>query len=170
MLRCDLRGAISQPGAYPVIASSDVLDGVLTPEISDHVRAVYERLELAAGDEHELAIPLRLAVLVHEEPPARLRALLDRLGVSDLAPIVTAVIAAFGQLWKLSSDQDAVAFVVDGHRGCLDALLLFELAHEGASTASMWRIACRAGLERRFARWVSRLEHRVLSPGGVSRS
>ena len=169
MLRGELRGAISRPGAYPSIASADILGGVLSPEISDHIRAVYERLERTAGDEHELALPLRLAVLVHEEPPARLPAFLERFGMSDLAPIVIEVIGAFGRLWKLSSDQEAVTFI-DSHRGCLVALLLFELAHEGAPTASMGRIARLAGLERRFARWVNRLEHPVLSPGGLSRS
>jgi hypothetical protein len=51
MTRAELRAAISRAGAYPAIASSDDLGDILSAEISDHILAVYERLELAVGDD-----------------------------------------------------------------------------------------------------------------------
>ena len=51
MTRAELRAAISRAGACPAIASSDDLGDILSAEISDHILAVYERLELAVGDD-----------------------------------------------------------------------------------------------------------------------
>jgi len=44
---------------------------------------------------------MRLAVLLHEEPPERVPGLLEQAGLLSVAPFVTAVIAGFGKLWKL---------------------------------------------------------------------
>jgi hypothetical protein len=47
---------------------------------------------------------LRLAALVHEEPPGSLTKLLDSAGLFDLAPIVVAVTGGFGRLWKVRTE------------------------------------------------------------------
>ena len=127
---------------------------MLSREVSDHIRRVYDRLERAVDE--GLASPLRLTVLVHEVAPDHVPALLDRIGLPDFAPIVTSIIGAFGRLWKLKRDDDLIEFV-RAHRLHLAPLLLFELAHEGAPTVAMRRIAHLAGLERRFERWAARL-------------
>jgi len=157
MTRAGLRTAISRPGAFDAITAAGDLGDVLSEKVADHIRDVYQRLELVAGDEPALAAPLRLAVLLHEELPDRLPALLERVGSSDLATIVTAVIGAFGRLWKLQGDDDAADYV-SSHRVHLEPLLLFELAHEGAPTSRMRRIARLGGVERDFERWVRRLQ------------
>jgi hypothetical protein len=102
---------------------------------------------------------------VHEEPPGRLPALLDRLGLSDYSRIVGAVTGGFGRLWKLQSDRD-VADYVRAHRAYLEPLLLFELAHEGAPTPLMRRIAELGGFESSLQRWAARLESLVPSAAG----
>jgi hypothetical protein len=99
-------------------------------------------------------------------PPARLPALLDRIGLTDFAPIVTSIVDAFGRLWKLQREDDLVGFV-RAHRPHLAPLLLFELVHEGAPTGAMRRIARLAGLERSFERWAASL---APVPGGATRS
>ena len=156
-----LRDAISRPGAFDAAAGE--LADVLSGKVSDHIRRVYERLERAVDE--ELAPPLRLTVLVHEVAPDHVPALLDRIGLPDFTPIVTSIVDAFGRLWKLRSD-DEVGFV-RAHEPHLAPLLLFELAHEGAPTVGMRRIARLAGLERRFDGWAARL---ALSSGCLTPS
>jgi hypothetical protein len=147
-----LRDAISRPGAFDAAAGE--LAGVLSGEVSEHVRRVYERRERAVDE--ELAPPLRLTVLLHEATPAHAPALLERIGLPDFTPIVTSIVDAFGRLWKLKRDDDLVDFV-RAHEPHLAPLLLFELAHEGAPTVAMRRLARLAGLERRFDGWATRL-------------
>jgi hypothetical protein len=147
-----LRDAISRPGAFDAAAGE--LADVLSGKVSDHIRRVYQRLERAVDE--ELAPPLRLTVLVHEVAPDHVPALLDRIGLPDFTPIVTSIVDAFGRLWKLQRDDDLVDFV-RAHEPHLAPLLLFELAHEGAPTLAMRRIARLAGLERRFDGWAARL-------------
>lgn len=154
-----LRDAISRPGAFDAAAAE--LADVVSGEIADHIRRVYDRLERAV--DQDLAAPLRLAVLVHEVPPDRLPALLDRIGLSDFAPIVAPVIDGFGRLWKLERDDDLVDFV-RAQRRHLAPLLLFELAHEGVPTGSMRRIARLAGLDRSFERWAASLAPSSVGP------
>ena len=137
---------------------------MLSWKVSDHIRRVYERLERAVDE--ELAPPLRLTVLVHEVAPDHVPALLDRIGLPDFRPIVTSIVDTFGRLWKLRSDDDLVDFV-RAHEPHLAPLLLFELAHEGAPTVAMRRIARLAGLELRFEYWAARL---VASSSGSTRS
>ena len=157
-----LRDAISRPGAFDAAAAE--LADVLSGNVSDHVRRVYERLERAVDE--ELAPPLRLTVLVHEVAPDHVPALLDRIGLPDFTPIVTSIVAAFGRLWKLQSEDDLIDFA-RAHGRHLAPLLLFELAHEGAPTVAMRRIARLAGLERRFDGWAARF---VPSSSGPTRS
>jgi hypothetical protein len=157
-----LRDAISRPGAFDAAAAE--LADVLSGKVSDHIRRVYERLERAVDE--ELAPSLRLTVLVHEVAPDHVPALLDRIGLPDFTPIVTSIVHAFGRLWKLRSDDDLADFV-RAHEPCLAPLLLFELAHEGAPTVAMRRIARLAGLERSFEGWAARL---VASLSGPTRS
>jgi hypothetical protein len=165
MIRAELRAAISRAGAFPTIAAAGDLSAVLPAELSDHIHAVYQRLETAVGDKLAFAAPLRLAVLVHEERPERLPALLERLGLSDYSRIVVAVIGAFGRLWKLQDERDAVNYV-SAHRAYLEPLLLFELAHEGTPTASMRQIAELGGLGSSFQRWAALLGPPVPSAVG----
>jgi len=109
---------------------------------------------------------MRLAVLLHEEPPERVPALLEREGFTSAAPLVTAVIAAFGGLWKLACDEEAADYI-RAHGAYLELLLLFELVHEGAPTSWMKRIAGLAGVESRFETWVRRLESGAAARAGV---
>jgi len=108
------------------------------------------------GDELELAEPMRLAVLLHEEAPERVTVLLEQAGLASFAPLVTAVVTAFGRLWKLGSDEEALGYV-RAHSAYLEPLLLFELVHEGAPASWMRRIAALGGLESRFEAWAARL-------------
>ena len=99
---------------------------------------------------------MRLAVLLHEEAPERVTVLLEHAGLASFAPLVTAVVTAFGRLWKLGSDEEALSYV-RAHSAYLEPLLLFELVHEGAPASWMRRIAVLGGLESRFAAWAARL-------------
>ena len=102
---------------------------------------------------------MRLAVRLHEEAPERVATTLVHDGYADLAPLVTAVIAAFGQLWKLRSHEEALEYA-RAHAAYLEPLLLFELVHEGAPASWMRAIAALGGLEGRFEVWAARLAAR----------
>jgi hypothetical protein len=121
-----------------------------------HIGDVYRRLEVAAGDTGADLAALRLTVLVHEEPAERVPTLVEDAGVTDLAPVVTAVVEGFGELWKVEGDARLAAYVAT-HRPALASLLLFELAHEGRPTPSMERAAALGGLTGAFRGWVTRL-------------
>jgi hypothetical protein len=102
-----------------------------------HIEEVSDRVRAAAPD--DLREELLRAVAVHE----------DR----DRAPLdVAAVVLGFGEVWRLSGEAD-VADYIDRHADHLRALLLFELAHEGAATGAMYAVAARAGLAQEFAGW-----------------
>ena len=123
---------------------------------SVHIDTVSRRLERAADADCRYLAELQIAVLLHEESPASLPGLLATAGRSDLAPIVIPVITAFGELWKVTTDDEIAAYTA-AHRSHLDPLLLFELAHEGQPTAGMRRAAAVGGLDADFRRWVARL-------------
>jgi hypothetical protein len=99
---------------------------------------------------------LRLTALVHEEPLGSLPQLLGSAGVSAFAPTVVAVTGAFGRIWKVRTDDDLRRYV-EAHRPHLAPILLFELAHEGQSTAHMERAAEAGGLHSAFTCWAERL-------------
>jgi len=122
----------------------------------EHVGDVYRRVEIAAGDDVAEVAGLRLAALVHEESPESLPKILDEAGVSDLAPTVVAVTGAFGRIWKLRGRGELRAYV-EANRPHLPVILLFEVAHEGRSTASMEDAAELTGLQRALRSWTARL-------------
>jgi hypothetical protein len=102
-----------------------------------HIDEVSERVRAAAPDDLRDEL-LRVAAL-HE----------DREG----APMdVAAVVLGFGELWRLEGET-GVGEYIDRHASHLRALLLFELAHEGAATGAMYAVAARAGLAEEFAGW-----------------
>ena len=127
-----------------------------TKDADEHFAEICRRLETASPDDFTLVKPLRIAVLLHEVSPERLPAVLDQFGFTDYTPIVTAVIGAFGRLWKLRDAAETLEFV-SAHRAYLEPLLLFELVHEDAPTASMRRVAGLGGLRETFEGWVGRL-------------
>jgi hypothetical protein len=54
-------------------------------DVADHIDFVRRKLERALGDEPELADLMRLAVLLHEEPPERVPVLLEHAGLVILS-------------------------------------------------------------------------------------
>jgi hypothetical protein len=102
-----------------------------------HVEEVSDRVRAAAPD--DLREEVLRAAAVHE----------DR----DNAPLdVAAVVLGFGELWRLEGET-GVQDYIDRHHDHLRALLLFELAHEGAATGAMYAVAARAGMAEEFADW-----------------
>jgi hypothetical protein len=102
-----------------------------------HVEEVSERVRAVAPD--DLREPVLRAVAVHE----------DR----DNAPLdVAAVVLGSGELRQLEGETGVGEYIAR-HRDHLRALLLFELAHEGAATGAMYAVAARAGLAEEFAGW-----------------
>jgi hypothetical protein len=124
--------------------------------LDQHIHEVLLRLEAAADDDDPILPELRLAVLVHEQPPEAIPELLVTAGFSDITPTIHAVIDGFGRLWKTGSEAE-LADYVEAHGQHLPALLLFELAHEGRATMAMRRWAELAGLAGPFERWATRL-------------
>ena len=102
---------------------------------------------------------LRLMVLVHEERPTRARVLVEDAGYPEAAAAVAAVLTGFGEVWRADSDEKLREYTRE-HGAQLAPLLLFELAHEGRSTAPMKRAAHFGGLELPFQRWARRLRTR----------
>lgn len=153
------RRLVERRGAYPAIEAawaSNELRNILPLKLFDHIGIVYNRLERIAGAHFHAIVPLRLAVLLHEEAPSALPRLVAAAGFSEFAPLIRDVIAGFGELWK-TTGEDEIAAYANAHGAHLDSLLLFELAHEGAATLAMERAAGRGGLAESFERWVSRL-------------
>jgi hypothetical protein len=153
-----LERLLSQRGSYPTIASA-VASGQFPQfpvTLFKHIGDVYKRLETAADRDLDEIAALRLTVLVHEEPPGLLPQLLGSAGVSAFAPTVVAVIGAFGRIWKVRTDDDYRRYV-ETHGSRLAPILLFELAHEGQSTAHMERAAEVGGLHSAFTCWAERL-------------
>lgn len=154
----ELRRLLSRHGSYPLIAaaaaSGRLPDFPVT--LFDHIGDVYRRVETAAGDEFVHVAHLRVAALLHEEPPASLSNLLDSASLPDFAPLVQAVIGGFGRIWKVRTDDDLRAYVEAG-TPYLTALLLFEVAHEGRPTVSIERAARLGGLQGELESWLARL-------------
>jgi len=155
--RC-LRTLLSQPGSYPVIAAALASDQIphFPVTLLEHVGDVYQRVETAAGRDFDQIEALRLAALVHEEPPESLPRLLRSAGVSDLVPTAVAVTGAFGHIWKVRTEDDLRSYV-ESHGPRLPLVLLFELAHEGRSTPEMERAAAVGRLQSAFDCWAERL-------------
>jgi hypothetical protein len=109
-----------------------------------HIDEVADRLRAVAPA--DLREPLLHAAAVHEERDP------DRLP-RDVAPVVV----GFGEVWKLAGEADVAAYV-DRHADHLRALLLFELAHEGAATQAMRDVAAHADLTEEFATWERALD------------
>ena len=159
MTRAELRAAISRRGGFATIAAAAAageLEQLLATDVSAHVGEVYRRLEAELDEGSALAAALRVTVLVHEEPPECLPALLRHAGFSDFSPTVVAVVRAFGRLWKLRNERDAMDYV-KLHRPWLGPLLMFELAHEGVLTPAMRSVARLGGFEGAAERWAGRL-------------
>jgi hypothetical protein len=118
-----------------------------------HVDEVGRRLEAAApGDLRELTI---MVATVHEErEPERLRKAALAAGAGRDADAVVAIALGFGEVWQVT-DEASLDEYVARHAGHLRALLLFELAHEGAATDAMAAAAQRGGIEREFAGWAA---------------
>jgi hypothetical protein len=153
-----LRTLLAQHGSYSTIAAA-VASGRLPHfpvRLFEHVGDVYRRVETSADDELDELPALRLAALVHEEPLESLPKLLESADLSNLTPTVVAVIGGFGLIWKAEAKTDLRAYVT-AHRRHLAAILLFETAHEGRSTALMERAAELAGLKTALLRWSARL-------------
>jgi hypothetical protein len=93
---------------------------------------VTARARAAAPD--DLRDELVAAIAVHEDRPPE----------------------GFGDVWRVRSDADAAAFV-ERHDGRVRALLLFEVAHEGAATEAMRTVARQAGLEGELEGWLRRM-------------
>jgi hypothetical protein len=113
----------------------------------DHIGDVYARLESVATDWRMKAV-----VLVHEEPPAHAVQTVVGAGLPEVAPLADAVLRGFGDVWKLPT-----AAWLATHRAHADALLLFEVVHEGRPTASMLDAADAAGIGGAVRRWSDRL-------------
>jgi hypothetical protein len=124
-------------------------------ETRAHVDAVSGRLELAAPDDlRELTL---LVAAVHEErDPERLRKAAVKEGAAHRTDAVVVVALAFGEIWNVTDEPSLDAFV-GRHAGHLRALLLFELAHEGAATEPMRAAAARAGIAHELAGWQAAL-------------
>jgi hypothetical protein len=69
------------------------------------------------------------------------------------------IVPGFGEVWQPDLDLEAY---VGRHGPHLRALLLFELAHEGAATPAMRAAAERGGLAPEFSAW-----ERALTPTGA---
>lgn len=159
MTSADLRELLRQGNSLSKVraaAASGGLARILPTPFFDHVADVYARLERVC--EVADCWPLKLAVLVHEEPLQRIPGLLDHCGCSDVEAIVCDVLGGFGALWK-ARDRSELEGYVRSHRDHLERLLLFELAHEGTATPPMVQAAQLAGptIAREFAEWSVRL-------------
>ena len=118
--------------------------------LDQHLHDVDLRLAVAADDSDPILPNLRLAVLVHEQPPEAIPEVLATTSFAAAAPTIHAVISGFGRLWKVRSDAELADFGEEhGH--------LLALAHEGRATTAMRRVAELAGFAESFERWAARL-------------
>jgi hypothetical protein len=153
-----LRTLLSRRGSYPTIAAAAASGRLprLAVRLFEHVGDVYTRVEIAADPDFAQIAELRLAALVHEEPPAAVPEVLDAAGLGDFAPTVLAVVGGFGRIWKARSEADLRDFVRTNAQH-LAAILLFELAHEGQRIPRGERAAELGGLRAAVQRWTVRL-------------
>jgi len=155
----ELRAVVRRSDSLAAIraaAATGALAVLLPTPFFDHVAAVYARLECTLAATDDDAWPLKLAVLVHEEPPRDAATLLARAGFGDVSGLVERVLAGFGAIWKARTDDDVAAYV-RAEAAHLAELLRFEVAHEGGVTAAMIDAARLAGLEAALATWTRRL-------------
>lgn len=138
--------------AFSVGGTADELRSHFIP----HVAAVLQRVEVAAGDEHARLWSVKLTALVHEIPPTELVATLQSAGMADVASRILAIVNGFGQVWKIQTQEEMQSYV-NAHRADLAALLLFEVAHEGAATEAMRAVAALGGLRERIEKWSAHL-------------
>jgi hypothetical protein len=103
----------------------------------EHIEAVSARIRAAAPD--DLRERLLRAAAVHEDR--------DRV-----PPDVADIVLGFGEVWRVNGRAE-VASYVERHAKHLRALLLFELAHEGAATDAMRAAADEGGFRDEFAGW-----------------
>jgi hypothetical protein len=143
-----------------------VLARALSVPYVPHLDEVYARLACAMGAREPHAAALCLTAVVHEQAPAQIVRALIQAGRGRVVPVVSAVVAGFGEIWK-APDADALAAYVRRHRGHLRPLLLFEVAHEGRATPAMRAAARLGGLAGPMARWTTRLAVRGARVGTV---
>ncbi len=116
-----------------------------------HVEAVGGRIAASAPD--DLRELLLLVAAVHEErDPDQLREAAQAAGAGQLTDAVAAIALGFGEIWTLTDDAGIDGYI-ERHAAHLRALLLFELAHEGAAIETMSAVARRAGIAEEFADW-----------------
>ncbi len=153
-----LRKILQQPTSLGLIraaATSGTLRRIVPTPFFEHIAEVYARLERAAGGSPDMWW-MKLAVLLHEESAEYLTTMLDRSGFSDVTRLILDVLGGFGSIWKVRNKRDLEEFV-QKHRHHLPTLLLFELAHEGTATPSMYAAAELVGIASTFRCWVATL-------------
>ena len=93
----------------------------LRSQLIPHIAEVMQRVEVAAGDEHERFWSVKLTALVHEMPPADLDATLRRAGIADVASRVLAILKGFGHVWRVKEGEELQKYIT-GHRAHLEGL------------------------------------------------
>ena len=150
-----LGAELAGPGAVERLRPHrGVLAAAALGEPEAHVDAVVARIEALVDDDGDARV-LKLAALAHELDAAVASTMLVRLGVeADVARAVEPILTAFwaADLW--GSGPDAWVTRVGP---CARLSLLFEVAHEGAVTASMSAAAGLVGLETEAGAWRIRL-------------
>ncbi|MGH8985426.1 MAG: hypothetical protein ACRDY6_16330 [Acidimicrobiia bacterium] len=122
----------------------------------EHVGAVSGRI--AASAPVDLRELLLLVAAVHEErDPDRLREAAQAAGAGQLTDAVAGIASGFGEIWTLTDDAGIDGYI-ERHAAHLRALLLFELAHEGAPTETMTAVAERAGVAHEVAEWQAQMQ------------
>jgi hypothetical protein len=125
-------------------------------ETRAHVDGVVRRVEATAPD--DLRRLVLLVAEVHEErEPDALRSAAKAAGAERDTDAVVALALAFGEVWTVT-DAASCDDYVGRHAGHLRALLLFELAHEGAATDAMRAVADRSGLGAQLGAWEGALD------------
>lgn len=156
----DLRLLLRPPRSLAAVhraARSGDLDRLLGTTVTEHVLAVYDRVERAsAGEPERDATALKLVALVHEEPPERMPRLLAAADLAGEAPFATAIVAAFGALWR-AQDEAELARLAERRAATLRPLLLFEVAHEGDATPAMRDAARLGGFAGDVDLWLARI-------------
>jgi len=162
-----LREALCQKNSVELLSRTFSAWGAvngLRSQFIPHVAEVMQRVEVAAGGEHDRFWSVKLTALVHEIPLPALGATLQRTGMADVASHVLAILNGFGHVWRVKDERELQKYV-SGHRAYLESLLLFEMAHEGTATEAMRAVARLGGLEKRVEEWSVRL---AVVPSGSS--
>jgi hypothetical protein len=156
----DVQALLAPPGALHRVRAAHAdgrLARALPTPFFDHIGDVLLRVEcIELGSTDRGTWLLKLTALVHEEPPDRIAAVLAPAGLEEHVPFVSAVIAAFGEVWRAHDGEAQIAFV-RRHGSLLEPILQFEAAHEGRVTEAMSGVAARAGLADRVTVWSAAL-------------